>query len=292
MSQTILTIKDIEQLALDTLLRVGTREDNAKPLAKAIAASEADGIPSHGLMYLPIYCLHVKCGKVDGNASPALQQIATSAILVDAKTGFAHPAIDLGFETLPKLAFEHGIAIMNVKNSYNCGVLGYHAERLSKHNLLALGFTNAPASIAPFGGKKPFIGTNPFALAVPGKHAATDDFQLLVDQSASVVAKSEVIKLNNAGKDVPSGWVLDEHGKPTTNATDGLKGSMVPSGEYKGVGMGMLVEVFAAALSGAHLGIHASPFGGDQGGPPKTGQCFIAIDCDKISGGVFPATGE
>ena len=62
---------------------------------------------------------------------------------------------------------------------------------------------------------------------------------------------------------------------------------MAPSGGYKGVGVALLVETMAAALSGATLGIEASPFSGTAGGPPKTGQLFLAISPDATSGGVF-----
>jgi (2R)-3-sulfolactate dehydrogenase (NADP+) len=62
---------------------------------------------------------------------------------------------------------------------------------------------------------------------------------------------------------------------------------MVPSGGYKGFGVGLLVEVLAAGLSGANLGIDAAPFAGTAGGPPRTGQCFIAIDPGTFSGDAF-----
>ena len=62
---------------------------------------------------------------------------------------------------------------------------------------------------------------------------------------------------------------------------------MVPNGGYKGFSTGLFVEVMAAALSGAMLGIKASPFSGDLGGPPKTGQCFIALDPYAFSGDEF-----
>ncbi|ARC37811.1 hypothetical protein A6J80_16885 [Paracoccus yeei] len=52
----------------------------------------------------------------------------------------------------------------------------------------------------------------------------------------------------------------------------------MPSGGYKGFGIGLMVELFAAAMTGATLGIHASPFSGTSGGPPRTGQFFIACD--------------
>jgi len=249
-----------------------------------VAAAECDGTRSHGLVYVPIYCEHVQCGKVVGSAVPNVEDMAASSIVVDAASGFAHPAIDVGFERLIPLAKVVGIAALAVRNSYNCGVLGYHVERLAEHGLVGLGFTNSPASIAPVGGAIPVIGTNPFALAVPNRDGGAG---LVIDQSASVVAKSEVMMHARAGKSLPVGWALDMEGNPTTDAEVGLKGSMVPNGGYKGFGVGLMVEVFAAALTGATLSKDASPFSGTTGGPPRTGQFFIAVAPDIFSDGGF-----
>jgi len=96
----VMTLDEIEDLAQRALVSAGTSEANARPLARATAATEADGIASHGLAYIPIYCEHVQCGKVDGQAQPVLSGPKPSVVTVDAATGFAHPAIDLGFEAL------------------------------------------------------------------------------------------------------------------------------------------------------------------------------------------------
>jgi (2R)-3-sulfolactate dehydrogenase (NADP+) len=64
---------------------------------------------------------------------------------------------------------------------------------------------------------------------------------------------------------------------------------MVPAGGYKGVGAATLVEIMAACLAGATLGVDASPFSGTAGGPPRTGQLFIAIAPEATSGGAFAA---
>ena len=61
----------------------------------------------------------------------------------------------------------------------------------------------------------------------------------------------------------------------------------IPSGGYKGVGIALLTELLAAAMTGATLGVDASPFSGTAGGPPKTGQFFLAIDPAATSGGQF-----
>ena len=89
------------------------------------------------------------------------------------------------------------------------------------------------------------------------------------------------------GHSIPEGWALDANGNPTTDPEVALNGSMAPSGGYKGFGTGLMVEVMAAALSGAMLGIQASPFSGTGGGPPKTGQCFLALDPNAYSGPAF-----
>ncbi|WP_171173101.1 Ldh family oxidoreductase [Ruegeria sp. HKCCD8929] len=275
-----LSLGEIEDLSFRALVTAGTSEANARPLAAATAATEADGVASHGLAYIPIYCEHVQCGKVDGQARPVLSQPRPGVVTVDAATGFAHSAIDLGFEKLIPAAREQGVAVLAVRNSYNCGVLGYHTYRLAQAGLVGLGFTNAPASIAPSGGSKPVVGTNPFSIAAPGTDGQP---AILIDQSASIIAKSEVMKHAREGKPIPVGWALDADGNPTTDPNVGLKGSMAPSGGYKGVGVAILTEIMAAALTGATLGIHASPFSGTAGGPPKTGQFFIAIDANATA---------
>ncbi len=282
-----LSLAEIEDLSFRALVAAGTSEENARPLAIATAATEADGVGSHGLAYIPIYCEHVQCGKVDGQAKPELAQPRPGVVTLDAATGFAHAAIDVGFEALIPAAREQGIAALAIRNSYNCGVLGYHTYRLAQAGLVGLGFTNAPASIAPSGGSKPVVGTNPFSIAVPSTDGQP---ALLIDQSASTIAKSEVMKHAREGKPIPVGWALDVDGNPTTDPNVGLKGSMAPSGGYKGVGVALLTEVLAAALAGATLGIHASPFSGTAGGPPKTGQFFIAIDASATSDDTFSSS--
>jgi (2R)-3-sulfolactate dehydrogenase (NADP+) len=281
-----LSLMEIEDLAFRALVAAGTSEGNARPLAVATAATEADGVASHGLAYIPIYAEHVQCGKVDGQAKPVLDHARPGVVTVDAATGFAHPAIDLGFERLVPLAKDLGVAALAIRNSYNCGILGYHTQRLAQAGLLGLGFTNAPASIAPSGGSRPVVGTNPISIAAPG---ADGEPSILIDQSASAIAKSEVMKRAREGRSIPIGWALDKEGQPTADPNLGLQGSMAPSGGYKGVGIALLVEIMAAALSGATLGIHASPFSGTVGGPPKTGQFFLAIDPSATSGDLFAA---
>ncbi len=283
MPDTKLSLDDIERISRGALVASGASEENAAAVARSTMLAERDGIRSHGLLYVPIYAEHVRCGKVDGRASPVAAQTRPGAITVDAKRGFAHPAIDAGWDLFMDAARANGVAVMTVSESYNCGVLGHHAERIAESGLLGLCMTHAPASIAPPGGQRPVIGTNPFALSVPGMRRGEAAFT--IDQSASVIAKSEIVLRSRTGTPLEPGWAIDRDGEPTTDPVAALAGSMLPSGGYKGFGVGLMVEILASCLSGAVLSQDASPFSGTAGGPPRTGQCFIAFAPDAFADG-------
>ena len=283
-----LNLAEVDDLTYRALVASGTAEANARSVTRSVVASEAEGIHSHGLARLPTYCEHARCGKIDGQATASAEQVAPAAVLADARDGFAHPAIDLGMELFLPLAKKTGIAALGVTNSYNCGVCGYHVERIAETGLVALGFVNAPASIAPWGGRKAVFGTNPLSCAVPREGAPP----IVIDQSSSVVAKSEVVVHAQKGEPIPEGWALDAEGRPTTDANAALVGSMVPAGAHKGAGVALVVEVLAAAVTGATLSLEASSFADNEGGSPRTGQLFIAIDPRVFAGDRFAAQVE
>ena len=53
---------------------------------------------------------------------------------------------------------------------------------------------------------------------------------LVIDQSASAIAKSEILLRSREGKAIEPGWALDADGNETLDADAALAGSMVPSG--------------------------------------------------------------
>ncbi|NYS24756.1 Ldh family oxidoreductase [Rhodobacteraceae bacterium 2376] len=282
-------LDEVEALAQRVLEGAGASAQQAGAVARATRLAERDGIRSHGLMYVPVYAEHLRCGKVLGQAAPQVATPRPGAVHVDAAHGFAHAAIDAGWPAFERAIRAQGIAAMAVFRSYNCGVLGHHAERLAVAGLVGLCFTNAPASMAPVGGARPVIGTNPFALAVPDGAGGA---RLVIDQSASAIAKSEIILRAREGQPIEPGWAIDADGAPTLDADAALAGSMLPAGGQKGFGMGLMVELFAAALSGGNLGIDASPFSGPKGGPPGTGQFFIGVDPGAFDAQHFAASVE
>jgi (2R)-3-sulfolactate dehydrogenase (NADP+) len=268
-----LTLDQADALVTATLLRCRTDEANARSVARALVGAEADGQNGHGLSRVPSYAAQAKAGKVDGFAKPSFTWHRPAAAVVDAKHGFAYPAIDLAVDALPDAARQNGMAAAAITRSHHCGVVGHPVERLAGEGLLALMFANTPAAIAPWGGAKAVFGTNPIAFAcpLPGKPP------IVVDLSLSKVARGNILAAKQKGEAIPQGWALDAAGKPTTDATAALAGTMLPLGDAKGTALVLMVELLAAGLTGANFAADASSFLDAKGPPPGTGQLLIAF---------------
>lgn len=254
--------------------RHGATEATAASVARALVGAETEGLKGHGLSRIPTYLGMLTSGKVDGKAEPTLSRVRAATLMVDAADGFAYPAIDLALEHLPRVAAETGIAAAAITRSNHAGALGAHVERLAEAGLVALFFANTPEAIAPAGGTKAVFGTNPIAFACP----LPDRAPIVVDLALSAVARGNIVAARQKGEAIPEGWALDAEGRPTTDPEAALKGTMVALGGAKGATLALMVEVLAAALTGAHLAFEASSFLDEKGPPPGTGQMILAID--------------
>jgi (2R)-3-sulfolactate dehydrogenase (NADP+) len=279
-----LTVREARKLISDALIGAGTAVHNARYFSEAILDTELAGLEGHGFFWLQFYCAHVKSGKVDGQARPKVTRASPVAFNVDARHGFAHPAIEAGFAKLIPAAKKYGIAALAVRNSYNAATLGFHTGYLARAGLIAFGFTNGPALIAPVGGRIPVLGTNPMSFAVP---APRGKIAFVIDQSSSAVAWTAVKRAAEQGREIPLGWAVDKEGQPTTNPERGLEGSMAPFGGYKGFGQGLIVEAMCAALAGANRSVDMGSFTENDGKRVGAGQFFIALNPKSFAGGLF-----
>jgi len=283
MNDVRLSPKEALDLVVAILQGHSTSAENALSVAKALVSAETDGQHGHGLSRVPSYAAQSASGKVNGRAVPAVTERKSAALRIDAACGFAYPAIDLAISELTTLARQSGIAAASVFRSHHFGQAGYHAERLARAGLLALVFGNSPKAIAPWGGSKAIFGTNPIAFAAP----RVQDEPLLIDLSLSKVARGKIMVAQQRGEPIPDDWALDANGQPTTDPAAALQGTMLPMGGSKGAALVLLVEILAAALSGAHFGYEATSFFTSDGPPPGVGQLIVAFDPESLSGGSF-----
>ena len=280
---TSYTIQELTDRAVRILQAHNTGRANAESVAAALVAAEADGQKGHGLSRLKAYAAQAASGKVDGQADPAIIAETPAAVRIDARRGFAFPAMDLARDTLGRMARQSGVAGAALFNSHHFGQAGYHVEKLAGQGLVAIVMGNSPQAMAPWGGSKGVFGTNPIAFAAPRKHEPP----LVIDLSLSRVARGKVILAAKEGRQIPEGWALDKDGKPTTDPKAALEGTMVPMGGAKGAALALMVEILSAALTGANFGFEAGSFLTPEGSSPKVGQFLLALNADSLSGGSF-----
>jgi (2R)-3-sulfolactate dehydrogenase (NADP+) len=270
---------------LQTLMNAALRRSGATPAmaeaaARALAAAEAEGIASHGASRIPQYCGHLKNGRANGAAVPAIARDSKAACLVDAKGGLAFEACAIAGREAMKRAREYGVAFASVANSNHFGVAAYHLEPLAQAGLVAIAMGNSPAAMPAWGGKRPLFGTNPIAATFPRRDGAP----LVIDVSLSAVARGKIMVAAREGRPIPEGWAVDAAGNPTTDPKAALQGSMLPAGGVKGAMLALTVELLVCALSGAAYGFESDSFFTEEGRPTRIGQAILAVDPAALAG--------
>ena len=204
---------DLRSLLREIFLNNGTSNNVADILAANCAGCERDGAISHGIFRVPGYVASLATRWVDGKAEPDVNRISPSFIRIDARNGFAQPALAAGAETIKTAVESTGIAIVAIRNSHHFSALWPDVEPFAREGLLALTFVNGLASVVPYGGHTPVYGTNPIAFAAP----VADGEPLVVDQATSVMAKGEVKLHALANSPLPPGTGVDSAGRPSTD---------------------------------------------------------------------------
>jgi (2R)-3-sulfolactate dehydrogenase (NADP+) len=278
-----LSVDQCRSLGVAILQHHNTSQENAECVTDALIAAEIDGQSGHGLSRLPSYAAQAAAGKVNGHAVPVVRHVGAAAVRVDAGNGFAFPALAKAVSELDTLVAETGIAVAAVYRSHHFGQAGYHVEQLAARGRVGLIFGNSPKAIAPWGGQSGVFGTNPIAFAVP----RADQAPLVIDLSLSRIARGKIMVAAQRGEPIDPGWALDPMGRPTTDAQAAMAGTMLPMGDAKGAALVMMVEILAAALTGAKFGFEASSFFDADGPPPGVGQLMIAMHGEALSGGTL-----
>jgi (2R)-3-sulfolactate dehydrogenase (NADP+) len=272
---------ELHALAVRALRRAGAHEDMAELAAQHLVRAEEQGLPTHGLSRVPFYCAMLRNGRADGAARPAIVAQKAGVCLIDNADGLPYESCALAVREAIARARKNGIALAGITNSAHVGVLGIHLLEVAAAGLVGVAFTNSPAAIPAWGGKKALFGTDPVAFAFPRKDADP----IVVDLALTTVVRGKIMMAMQKGETIPEGWALDRDGRPTTDPKEAIeRGSLFPIGGAKGAMLALAFELVCAALTGAAIGPEADSFFSEQGNKPRIGQAFLAIDPDALAG--------
>src|SRR5690606_11197152 len=132
--------------------------------------------------------------------------------------------------------------------------------------------TNTSRITAPLWGAERMLGTNPIAIAFPGK----EEPPVVIDLASTAAAFGKIEMAVRRGESIPPGWAIDRDGHVTTDPhgmTAG--GAMLPLGStrelggHKGYCLGAMVDILSGVLSGANWGPFTPAFTISHGDPAR-----------------------
>lgn len=268
-----LSAQDLTQACRRLLVKVGVPEDQAREIADVIVEADLRGIESHGVLRLPAYVHRVRAGTLTARTELKLLRERTASLLFDAQHGFGQVAGIRAMQQAIERAASHGTCLVAVRNAGHIGIAAYYAMLALPRRMIGIVSTNAAASMAPWGGRTPLLGTNPICVAIP----TGEEVDIVLDMASSVAARGKIrLAVSQAGK-IPLGWALDAHGQPTDDPQAAMQGTLLPIGGPKGYGLALVVDILAGVLTGSSYGRHV-PSVHDVDQPVSTGFVVQALD--------------
>jgi LDH2 family malate/lactate/ureidoglycolate dehydrogenase len=241
----------LTNLARSILIAAGTAGDIAERVARSLVASNLKGVDSHGVMRLEWYLEQIREGVILPAARPSVEMEKQGAAILRGNGAFGIYGMELAADLAIRKAGQQQIAAVALTDVGHTGRIGQFAEQIAGAGMfgLVLGGGNHErwGCVAPYGGAKPLLPTNPYALGLPGgRHGA-----VVADFATSAVATGKLRLYRANGKPLPPGWILDRDGRPSTVAEDFFQGGMqLPAAGPKGYGLSVLAELIGEALLG------------------------------------------
>jgi LDH2 family malate/lactate/ureidoglycolate dehydrogenase len=277
--------RDLHDYAVRFMERFSVPAPDAEIVADVLVAADLRGIPSHGFIRLHSYYGHrLAHGYMKPQTDLKVISETATTLTLDGGNGLGQVAGRRAMERCIEKAKTADLAVGVVHRSNHYGIAGYYAMMALEHGMIGVSLTNSHPLVAPTYGRTAAVGTNPISVAIPsGK-----EFPFVLDMATSTVTIGRVTLHEKMGKPIPLGWGIDSAGNPTDDPLKilGDRGALLPLGGaditagYKGYGLGLLVDILCATLSG---GRNLTDVGGpEEARESDVSHLFMALRVDAF----------
>ncbi|HVH76229.1 MAG TPA: Ldh family oxidoreductase [Stellaceae bacterium] len=250
----------------------GTPKAEAETVMRHVVAANLAGHDSHGVIQIPTYIERIKLGHIVPGAPWVIVRETPTTTVVDGHWGFGYVVNERAMRSTIEKAEKSSVAAATVFRQGHIGRLASYTLMAAKAGMIGLITADSgrsPKAVAPFGGREARLGTNPLSIAIPSDLEGP----LYLDMATSAAAAGKIALSVARGTPVPSGWIIDKEGRPTTDPRQLRQGgALLPVGGsegYKGYGLSVIVEILCGLLTG--LGFGVEPSGRHNDG------CFMAV---------------
>jgi LDH2 family malate/lactate/ureidoglycolate dehydrogenase len=280
-SNAVLDPSLLEDLVARVFAFEGVPPADAEVVARCLVLADLRGVGSHGVSRMPIYLERLRRGLVKPVPNIAVREVAAACALIDGDSGLGFLVARKAMAEACRRAGDFGVGVVAAKNSTHFGMAATYLLQASEAGFVSFVFTNASPAMPVWGGRKPFLGTSPFAFGAPG---GTNTPPIILDMATSVVARGKIRRAAQKGEPIPVGWALDKDGNETTDAKKAYDGIILPLGGPKGSGLSLMMEVLAGVMSGSRFGGEVGNQYSDFDRPQDVGHMFVALKPDLFLG--------
>lgn len=225
----------------------GMPESDARFVADTLVQADLWGHQSHGVLRLGWYLDRLRNKVMNPVTTPEFVVDAGGIAVIDGHDGVGHVLTKLATEEAIRRAREHGIAAVGVRMSNHFGTCMYYTLMGARAGCVMMLASNGGPAMAPWGGRKKIVGTNPWSIAAPaGSHAP-----FVVDMANTGVARGKIYLARNKRQPIPEGWAINAEGAPTTDPQEAIDGIILPMAGHKGYAIAAMVDMLSGVLTGS-----------------------------------------
>ncbi|MFI0354201.1 Ldh family oxidoreductase [Actinomadura sp. 9N407] len=257
----------------------GVPESAARTVAASLVDADLRGVPSHGVMLLPMYVGRLRAGSVSlATEAEAVVDLGAVAVL-DGQHALGQLTGDQAMGLAIAKAQEYGVGAVAVRRAFHFGSAFRYAAQAADKDCIGLAAANTRPLMPAWGGAEAVVGNNPIAFAVP----RSEGEPLILDMALSAAALGKIRLAAASGQPIPDSWATDVLGRPTTDAAQALEGLLLPMAGPKGFGLALVVDVLTGVLSGGAFGKKVQGLYADLSRPNDSAQFFLALDVRAFS---------
>ena len=255
----------------------GMPDADARLVADTLVQADLWGHQSHGVLRLGWYLDRLRNGVMQPVTRPEFVVDAGSLAVIDGHDGVGHVLTALATREAIARAKVHGIGAVGVRMSNHFGTCMYYTLTGARAGCMMFLTSNGGPAMAPWGGRRKIIGTNPWSVATPaGRHPP-----FVVDMANTGVARGKIYLARQKRQPIPTGWAINAAGEPTTDPQEAIDGIILPMAGHKGYAIAMMVDVLSGVMTGSgFLAGVASPYKTSE--KSNCGHFMIALDISKL----------
>jgi LDH2 family malate/lactate/ureidoglycolate dehydrogenase len=269
--------KRLLDFATAVYVAAGMSEPDAHLCADTLVQADLWGHQSHGVMRLSWYAARLKAGVCDPKAKPEIIVDAGGLALIDGHDGMGQVLTARAAQEAVRRAKAHGIAAVGIRNSNHFGTALYFTLMAAREGCVGFLSTNASPAMAPWGGRKKTVGTNPWSWALP----AGSYPPMMLDIANTGVARGKIYLAKQKGQRIPEGWAINASGAPTTDPAEAIDGIILPMAQHKGYAIALMMDMLSGVLTGSGFGAEvAGPYQAER--RSRAGQMMIALNIEAM----------